>query len=322
MKRSTLRALVRSLIAASLPLATVGACNQDVPAGLQDMAVSTDPPVCPQASGVQDCVYTVRYFDGGVSDGSDCRSLCPLTGQLQWCTLHMDNCGSWAECATCVIGRRPESLLAGDAPQASSEAGRYFAHAAHLEAASIEAFEILALELAALGAPHALVVRSQRAASDERRHARLTAALARRFGGEPPPVRVAPAALRELEQLALDNAVEGCVRESFGAILATWQACAATDDLVRRTLKCIAADETRHGELGWAIAAWAEPRLDAEARARIAEARCAAARSLVAASTAVPPAELIAVAGLPVPAQMHFLAQRFASAVTSGKLHS
>ena len=52
--------------------------------------------------------------------------------------------------------------------------------------------------------------------------------------------------MRELEAIAIENAVEGCVRESFGALLATWQAKTAGDARVRAAMKRIARDETRH----------------------------------------------------------------------------
>ena len=61
---------------------------------------------------------------------------------------------------------------------------------------------------------------------------------------------------------------------------------------MRRTFARIAADETRHAALSWAVARWAERRLDAAARARIAAARVR--RSAVwAAARAGPPSTLL-----------------------------
>jgi hypothetical protein len=42
-------------------------------------------------------------------------------------------------------------------------------------------------------------------------------ALARRVGARPRAVQVVRGALRSIEAIALDNAVEGCVRETYGA---------------------------------------------------------------------------------------------------------
>jgi hypothetical protein len=114
-----------------------------------------------------------------------------------------------------------------------------------------------------------LVHGARRGARDEVRHARLTAALARRFGAVPVPPRIEPQALRAAFALALDNAVEGCVRETFGALFGTFQAAHARDFEVRRCMRAIAEDETRHASLAWQIAAWLEPRLSAQERAEL-----------------------------------------------------
>ena len=77
-----------------------------------------------------------------------------------------------------------------------------------------------------------------------------------------------------------ENAVEGCVRETFGALVATWQAAHATDAQIRAHMRRIARDETRHAALAWSIAKWGEHRLDGAARERVARARRKAMREL------------------------------------------
>ena len=62
------------------------------------------------------------------------------------------------------------------------------------------------------------------AAVEEIDHTRRTALLAQRFGAEPRVPGVEARPLRTRFELALDNAVEGCVRETYGALVATWQA--------------------------------------------------------------------------------------------------
>jgi hypothetical protein len=137
---------------------------------------------------------------------------------------------------------------------------------AHLEAASVPAFRQLRAELRSFGAPRRLLDACSQAARDEIRHARATARLARRFGSRTPRVHLTPVVPRSLARLAAENVREGCVRESFGALMATWQAHHAGDDEVRRLMVRIAADETRHAELAWRIHQWLLTRLDAAER--------------------------------------------------------
>lgn len=131
------------------------------------------------------------------------------------------------------------------------------------------------------------------------RHAAQTSRLARRFGGELRAVAVAPKRTRTPFEIARENAVEGCVRETYGALVAAWQARTAKDPFVRATLAQIAADEARHAELAWSVARWLEPRLDAADRAAIDEARRAAIEELRSELKATPDAEVVRVAGVP-----------------------
>jgi hypothetical protein len=153
--------------------------------------------------------------------------------------------------------------------QVSSDVGAFFAEMAALEGAAIRAFELLEAELVAHGAPLELQRAAQAAQADERRHVQACSRLARRYG-----VSFAPEALgagpsrgavpRGLFELALENMVEGCVRETFGAAVARYQACSSADEVVRASLASIAADEARHAELAWAIHDWLGSRLSPE----------------------------------------------------------
>jgi hypothetical protein len=67
----------------------------------------------------------------------------------------------------------------------------------------------------------------------------------------------------------VENAVAGCVGETFGALFAMRQACSARDDTVRRTMAVIARDEVRHATLAWAIHRWCWSRLLPRERARV-----------------------------------------------------
>lgn len=176
----------------------------------------------------------------------------------------------------CAIGRLTDGVLCLG-PARHDDLGSYFAQMASLEAAAVVAFERLARELQRLSAPAQLVARALDAASDERRHAREVGALARAFGGTPaalPPVAELP--LRGALALALENASEGCVRETYGALVATHQAHSATDERVREVLARVAADETGHAALSWDLAAWLDTQLSTAERALVRAARAEA----------------------------------------------
>ncbi len=90
----------------------------------------------------------------------------------------------------------------------------------------------------------------------------MTAA-AHRYGARPPAFVVDPPRPRSLAALARENAVEGCVRETWAALLAAYQAMSAEDPAFRALMAEVAVDERRHAELAWAIDAWARTRLSA-----------------------------------------------------------
>jgi rubrerythrin len=136
------------------------------------------------------------------------------------------------------------------APGSLSLVARYLAKAAYLERASVTAFVRLAEELAAHGAPTRLRRAALRAARDEILHARIVARLAERAGA--PSIdqpRVRAARVRSLAALAIENAVEGCVYETFGAAVGLAQAMTASDAKVRAAMRRIARDEMQHAEL-------------------------------------------------------------------------
>jgi hypothetical protein len=126
----------------------------------------------------------------------------------------------------------------------------------------------------------------------------MAKALARREGARTATPRVATVPVRTLEQIAQENATEGCVRETFGALVATHQAGAARDPLLRATMARIARDETRHAALSWKVAAWLNGRLDPAARARVEEAKRLAVEEL-AGDTRTDRGKELAKAGLP-----------------------
>ncbi len=210
------------------------------------------------------------------------------------------------------VGRRPRGLLSARV-RGGGAVGRHFAAIAHLEAASVVAFDVLGKELEAHGAPRALVRAAGRARRDEVRHAAVMARLARRFGVEPSPPRVSPNVARSLEEIATENAVEGCTREAFGALVGAWQARFSEDAAVRHAMRVIAADEARHASLSFAVDRWARPRLSAGARRRVDAARTAAALDLMNEPRREPAEGVVRLAGVPRARQARALATAFGS---------
>jgi hypothetical protein len=199
----------------------------------------------------------------------------------------------------CAIGRRPLGLTSRGDTGCDDVLGRHFASAAHLEAASVDAFERLRLELALHGAPPELKGAAVLAALEEVQHAHATTQLAHRYGAEVVTPQVPSLPVRALFEVALDNAVEGCVRETYGALVAHHQAACATDIETRLLMERIAEDETRHAELSWAIAAWAEPKLTAPEREALRRAQQVAVETLRRELAAPVAPALVVTAGMP-----------------------
>jgi hypothetical protein len=152
---------------------------------------------------------------------------------------------------------------------------------ARMEHASIAAFSLLSLHLAALGAPSELVERTHRAALDEIRHARRCYAFASAYAGEAwtagPIVELRAQGERpiDLVRLAVGSLVDGCVAEGIAADVVARAAAGAEDPAVRATLTMIARDETRHAELAWSVLEWCRAQGGEPVR-RAIEARAAA----------------------------------------------
>ena len=153
------------------------------------------------------------------------------------------------------VGRRPIGL-SSERAAGLSPLGDYYASVAHLEGAAVLAFDVMERELKRFGAPRELQLRAQRARADEERHYNWMAAMARREGTMVPRVRVLPVDERSLLEAALENAVEGCVREAWGALSAHYQAATAGDAEARQLWHDVARDESEHAELSLALHYW------------------------------------------------------------------
>ena len=178
-------------------------------------------------------------------------------------------------CIEMCTGRLTQGFVAPERDRAAHAAGpratgERFAAMAFLEAVSVHAFQRLEEELAAHGADAGLLRHARRARRDEIRHTAMTSRLAKKRGALVRlPDAPKPRAARSLYEIALENAVEGCVRETYGAVQGLVEAESSPDPEVRRAMKSIADDECRHAELAWAVHAWALPRLSRAETRRI-----------------------------------------------------
>jgi hypothetical protein len=220
----------------------------------------------------------------------------------------------------CEVEYREPGFCTGRRPLAHRELtfvhrsrAAWFAEQAYLERASITAFCELATWLADRGAPAELIERCRAAAADEVVHAERMAAHAEREGHEV-PLPIAEPGPEDLLAIALHNAVEGCVRESFGALLGAHQARACEDAELRELFASIAADELRHGQLAWDLHAYFWGQLDAGGRAQVEAAQLAALDELArvtAANAARTPVGL----GWPTPELAASMAEHFAGLI-------
>lgn len=270
------------------------ACR-DVCLALDGVTASGDAGVSPDDAGSV-AVITPAYALGATVN---CGWSDDTTVQCNYQGATVCSGGSSCIIPPCAVaGRLPSALLAARPRVASSEVAAWLAETARLEAAAIDAFEDLAVELTLHDAPRTLVAWARTAAADERRHAGSVARLAHRAGARPADVQRAEHAPRSLRDVALDNAAEGCVREAFGAITAAVQASEAQSTAVRATFAAIAREEASHALFSIALDDWARARLGGraladvrhEARARLARDLEAEASPLVRAALGLPDA--------------------------------
>lgn len=207
----------------------------------------------------------------------------------------------------CGAGRKPAGLVP---PARKRGVGAWLAAVATLEAASVTAFARLARLLTKLDAPAKLVDAARRAIVDELEHATAVSRLAHARGVECTPPKIVASDEGNLVELAIENAVEGEVGETFGALVAACQARAATDADVREVFTRIAADEARHAALAQHLAPWFERRLGLLARNAVARARQeAVAKTIAACDFGLAPDER-EVLGLPAPEQLRAAARQ------------
>jgi hypothetical protein len=275
----------------TLLLAVLGACGGATEDGASTSDGGTSPsnasssatprpvPTCDTSSRQKSRTYDLATVCAAADAGLDgcetfsCEQLC------EWASYRDYEVGGGTPSGLCVrgdgglkcdfywpCGRRFEGMK----EPATNDVLR---NAAYLEAASVIAFEHLARDLAFHEAPFHLVRAALRAADDERRHTEMVHALA--VGPRPEP-NATPWRARSLVDIAIENAVEGCVGEAWGALVALAQARDARSADVRTAFAAIASDEIDHAALAHEIHAWIGPLLTAEERRAVDRAKAAA----------------------------------------------
>lgn len=232
--------------------------------------------------------------DGGDASGSSSSTGSASTGATTTAAADEGSTGAtgdpedWGYEVECPLreqcwnvgGRGHAGVRSGATIESGEATACWLAAAAHEEAASVHAFEALCVELSRLGAPLHFIARAKEAAADERRHAQSMTALAIARGATPNPVVFDPPRLRTLEAIALENTVEGCVRETWAAFEAAHQAERAPDPELRAVMATIARDEARHAALALDLDRWFRSQLDSAAQRRLDDAHDAAIERL------------------------------------------
>ena len=302
-ERAIRRALAVSLTAsASCLLLGCPECSDDTES-LQSFelppARCDGKPVAAKATCAAPAVTDWSLPDGGASNSyhearaawlaAPCAAACKAVGiEATSCRVDSNGPASKLECTyihdgSCYLaapgkGRRPTGFEAS--ARDADDLGSFLVAMGELEDASVPAFLRLKMDLQRVGAPHRLRRAAGRAARDERRHTRAAFAFARRVGVAPRRAIVASARARSLIAIAIENAVEGCVHELHGALIAAYAAKQSVDPNMRAMMARVAVEETSHAELAFELVTFFEPRLTREERHRVRDAVRDAVRAL------------------------------------------
>ncbi len=169
-----------------------------------------------------------------------------------------------------VVEGRP--VRHGDVPQLAqaillgrkSARAQYWLRRGRTEHASVPAFQQLAAELHALGAPRELVGRALEAARDECGHALLCYGMAQRHSGMPVAVGASPGwhirggdRSTRLSRIARESLYDGIIGEGNAAKRARGRRDAERDELTGRVENAIVVEESRHADLAKDLVHWA-----------------------------------------------------------------
>lgn len=207
-------------------------------------------------------------------------------------------------------GRFHEGVCKPSEIHAQNHTQRWLSRAAQSERASVQSFVLLAKELEAYQLPPALLQRIHKAAQEEIGHARMMYHLCAVQGATIPTMQESTLPQRSLFDIALENAVEGCVHERYAALQAHYQAQNIKNNALQPWLAQIAHEETEHTTLADELHSWIMPQLSSKEQEAVHEAKQKAQQELEAyiAQREVP-IELQETLGLPNQAQATMLVQ-------------
>ncbi len=154
------------------------------------------------------------------------------------------------------------SPSAGLEPGLRARLSELWTRDALMEHASIAAFAKLSLELMAFGAPSALIEEAHLSALDEAQHARACFFMANQYSSQAIspsglPLGSSLALASNMAELAANTVLEGCIGETYAALIASEQSAAAEDSHLKSLLSRIADDEARHAAYAWQVLRWA-----------------------------------------------------------------
>lgn len=200
----------------------------------------------------------------------------------------------------CIIeGRRTAGFLLEEPGPGGAALGAHLAHLASARAASALAYARLARELDHHAGPEELEQACWAASEADRGLARTLGAPARRYGGRPVAPRRETVRVRSLAEIATDNIVEGCVRETYGAAVAGLRARAAADPELRAIMERIAAASAMRSALAFDLARWLHTVIDPIEAALVEDTLRHAVRRLAYELDVEPARELVERAGVP-----------------------
>lgn len=221
--------------------------------------------------------FSTSYFGRGL-DNKTPSTL--VSCEVEYTAIH-----SPYTCPKPVAGRLPNGVQLKNGEVATQSSvnilGQYLAGMAAMETAAITAFEYLTRELEAYDAPEALIACAREAVVEETRHAEMTGLLSASYGAEVSEVQVDDFCLRSLYEIALENAVEGCVNETFAAACGLWQSESAELEVFRQVIAHITEEEMGHAKLSWDIHQWVMPQLSEREQEQIRVAQIEAIEHLV-----------------------------------------
>ena len=137
------------------------------------------------------------------------------------------------------------------------------------------------------------------AARDEIKHARMMHTVCVSLGQKVAKPTIDDVPNRSCFSLALENAIEGCIHESYAALQALHQSQHAKTSEWRELFGTIAVDEIKHAQLSLQIHQWLMKKLTAEERQRILAAQQRAVQQLIDYHTAHEPDSKLSILGLP-----------------------